>query len=416
MLEDISRNLVNVCDSIIELSEKTQHGPSDFYCRNGKKYRQTSDGSFCRVQSEDKYLIVGRDYTDFGQNCSLCSSYGILKKQGSVLDDYPDLCLAIIFTSREIELNKWYDPSTKIKFVDECNYNFHGLEDEVLDYISGVSKSGRERYVKMGCNLLAATKINFYQSDHHVSWPKLEGEALQSLVKQICRDEEAISVKEVYNSLRAFCHWCSIRGVFFKLGIRGVNIDDGLKFQFRAFPEVDGWIKDTIYDRYPAGTSKFFIVKSALMAISKLTIGKLVAVPSDLQMDNFFACCRQIEADPLRFHVRAATLKLSESSPLSASGMCEELPKLLQFVSILYHSGLPGVRSQFTSSSKLTKYSKLKHAPAFPSVCRTAAKINGLLDLNPNYSDEKILEIVGGEVPSSIAKVVSGCAAKYGLK
>ncbi len=416
MLEDISRNLVNVCDSIIELSEKTQHRPSDFYCRNGKKYRQTSDGSFCRVQNEDKYLIVGRDYTDFGQNCSLYSSYGILKRQGAVLDDYPDLCLAIIFTSREIELNKWYDPSTKIRFVDECDYDFNGIEDEVLDYISGVSKQDRERYVKMGCSLLAAMKINFYQSDHHVSWPKLEGEALQVLVKQVCRNEEAVSVKDVYNSLRAFCHWGSIRGVFFKLGIQGVNIDDALKFQFRAFPEVDDWIKDTIYERYPAGTSKFFIVKSALVAISKLTIGKLVPVPSNISMDNFFACCQQIEADPLRFHVRAATLKLSDSSPLSASGMCEDLPKLIEFVSMLYHSGLPGVKSQFTSSSKLTKYSKLKHLPGFASVCRTAAKINGLLDLNPNYSDEKILEIIGGEVPFSIAQVVSTSLEKHNLK
>lgn len=396
MLEEISENLVDICDSIIKQSENEgKPGKSDQFCHNGKKYRQLSDGNFCRVQGEDKYLVVGRDYAEFRDNYSLYSSYYILKKQGTVLDDYRQLCLAIIFTSREIELNKWYEANTKIRFADDIDYDLDQWEDETMDYISKVSDSEREKYIKIGCNLLAATKINFYQTDHHVASPKLEGTALTRLITKVCKDEHAITSKDVYNALRAFCHWCSIRGVLYKLGMKGLDVDDKLKFRFRTFPEIDDWIKDTVYERYPAGTSKYYLIKTSLQALADSPIGELIISPSDIRIENFFEACRQIESDPLRFHVRAASLKLSKNPPMQASALFNNLQKLLEYISVIYHCGSYRISSKFTTSSKLIKYSKLKHLPFFKDAQKLANQIKEIEDTNPEISDASLVSKMG---------------------
>ncbi|VEU22021.1 DEKNAAC103047 [Brettanomyces naardenensis] len=410
MLEEISLNLIQVCDSIIEASEAKEHSQVNQYSRNGKKYRQTSDGNFRRVQEENKYLVVGRDYSEFKKNYSICSSYYILKNQGSVLSNYRDLCLSIIFTSREIELNKWYEPDTKICNIDECHYDPSECETEAVEYISNISGKKRADYVKMGCSLLAATKINFYQSDHHVSSPTLEGQVLKELVMNICADESSLSSPDVYNALRAFCHWCSIKGVLYCLGMPHLAIDNTLMFRFRTFPKLEEWIKESVFERYPAGTSKYSLVKKSLITISHSAFGKVITFPKELDAAELFNTCKEIEADPIRFHVRAASLNLSESSPLEASGLCQDIDKYVEFISIIFHAGSYKLSSKVSSSSKLIKYAKVKHKPLFKSVQHMANRMRGF-ERRAKLSNELLTERLGGEVDNSVYEVVN----KYAL-
>ncbi|QPG73829.1 hypothetical protein FOA43_001144 [Brettanomyces nanus] len=351
--------------------------------------------------------MVGKDYYEFRKSYSIYSSYCILKDQGNVLSRYRDLCLAIIFTSREIELNKWYEPDTKITTVDECHYNLFDYEADALKYISNVSKSRRIYYVKMGCSLLAGVKINFYHTDHHLASPVLEGHVLKELVMKICgEDETSLSSPDVYNALRAFCHWCSIKGVLYCLGLQDLDIDETLKFRFKTFPQMEDWITESLKERYPAGTSKYGLVKRSLILISESVFGKLVAFPPKLHAEELFNTCQEIENDPLRFHIRAASLNLSRNAPLEASGMCQGIAEYLEFISIVLRAGTYKISSKSaSSSSKILKYAMVKNKPLFKEIQHMTNKMRGFERIG-KLSNDSLVDRFGGEVQHSVYSVV----------
>ncbi|ODV85469.1 hypothetical protein CANARDRAFT_186968, partial [[Candida] arabinofermentans NRRL YB-2248] len=280
------------------------------YNKNGRKYKRTQEGNFIRVRGESKHLIVAHNYSNYGENYAIVSSYYILQQTGTILQDYRDLCLAIIFTSREIELNKWYESNSKVCSVEDALYNPFNFKQDAMDYISGISLQQRIEYVKAGCSILAATKINFLQTDHHVASPMLEGYVLKELINEICGSESALKSEDVYNSLRAFCHWCSIRGVLHCLDVPGLRLDAELIHNFKNFPRQPEWIKNAVMLRYPAGTSKCALIKKSLIVISKSVFGKLITCSNPSSIHNLFKLCSAIEAEPLRYHIRASSNNL----------------------------------------------------------------------------------------------------------
>ncbi|GMG22421.1 unnamed protein product [Ambrosiozyma monospora] len=254
MLTEISTDLINICDELIidtNKSTKQNNESQGVYSTNGRVYKKMDEGNFVRVKNQQKHLIISDNFADFKKNLSIISSYSILKQCGNVLQDHKNLCLAIIFTSREIELNKWYESNTKVVTIDHSVYNPLDLEQEALNYINDIPSEDRIDYVELGCNILSATKINFLQTDHHVMSPTLEGFALREIITKAC-GYESLKSKDVYNALRAFCHWCSIRGILHCLDIDGLKIDPALIRSFETFPEQPKWIKDTVFARMPA--------------------------------------------------------------------------------------------------------------------------------------------------------------------
>lgn len=425
-LHDISNRLIDVCDTIIEDQQfiinnnKNNKNVNNEYSKNGKKYKLTSDGNFIRVQGEDKHLIISNSYENFKFNYSILSSYSILKNCGNILIDYPKLSLAIIFTSREIELNKWYDESSKILIAEQnpsinLNNLIENFEFDSINYISNIDSNLRSQLINLGSLILTATKINFFQTDHNVTSPTLEGYALRKLIFDNF-GENALNSIDIYNALRAFSHWCSIKGIFYKLNLPNLKINNILIHNFKTFPLIPFWIKDSLYGRYPAGCSKLSLIKKSIKIISNSIYGKLIEFPNYLNFKTFNDLCNDIELDPLKYHIRSATLNLSINLPLEINKIFSNSNIWLEFISsILQAIGnykLPFENNNNNSnnnlivSNKILKIKFLKDKKLYQSTCQLVNKIQNLEKLNNNkLNDKQLLDLLGGSVQNSISSV-----------
>lgn len=373
-LSEVSKNLVFVCNSI--LAEHQQGAGEMDYSSNGKRYRLTPSGKFIRVRREQNHLIVASSYEEYQQNISIVSAYSILKNQGDVLTKYKDLCLAIIFCAREIELNKWYDESSSmVCTLQTSKYNPMDLESEALDYIKGVSPQLRQQYINIAAMMITGTKINFFQTDHNVLSPELDGYVLRRMVSETCGGS-ALTDVDVYNSLRAFSYWISIKGVFHCLNIPGLSVDDQTIHNFKCFPKIPTWVGETIRNRYPAGCSTFAIIKKCLIMLSQSIYGEYIPMPVELDLGKFMAICKDIENDPLRYHVRAVNMELSVSVPVAVN-QTHPTKKWLECISCWVHA-IGGVNfdQQLSQSSKLAPVGKVKGLPLFKSTKRIVTNVN----------------------------------------
>lgn len=353
------------------------------YNSNGKKYRLTSGGKFVRVRGEDKHLIVAATYEDLKDNLSIVSAYAILRNQGDVLEQYRDLCLAIILTAREIELNKWHDEASSMvtTLANSC-YDPMDCTDAALEYVGGVGEELRKEYVNIGAMVLAATKINFFQTDHHVTSPELEGYALRRMVTETC-GLAALTDKNVYNALRAFSYWISIKGVLSSLQVPGLKVDEPLLHNFKTFPSPPAWIKNTLRNRYPAGCANCAIVKRALVALAHSVYGPLIALPKELDAKALLDLCTDIENDPLRYHVRARSMDLSISTPVQLNSSWP-MGDWIEFVSsILLAIGDTMFDPQLAGSSKLLALAKVKNTPLFKSTRKLVLSASSLSNFPP---------------------------------
>lgn len=406
MLRDISDNLVEICNAIIQDQKHTlQKAGQNEYSKNGKKYKLTSEGTFIRVQGENKHLILSESYEDFKLNYSILSSYYILKDCGNILKDYPKLSLAIIFTSREIELNKWYDQSSKVCSIENSSYDPTMVEDDALNYIANIDTSTRSQLIQLGTLILTATKINFFQTDHNVTSPTLEGYALRRIISETCGTQALTSI-DVYNALRAFSHWCSIRGIFHKLDLPHLQIDDSLIHKFKSFPTIPSWVHDTVHGRYPAGCSKIALVKKSLFIISNSIYGHLISEPPNLDVSKFLKLCKDIESDPLRYHIRSATVNLSTTGYLEVNKQITNINQWIEFISCIlqaignYH--IP-YENKLLISNKILKSNKIKDKPLYLSTLALVSEMKKITQQGGHdISDEKLIHFLGGSVENSL--------------
>lgn len=411
MLSDISNNLVAVCDAI--LADHQQSFPKNQlneYSKNGKKYKLTADGNFVRVQGENKHLVVSDSYENYKCNYSILSSYHILQNCGSILEEYNRLSLAIIFTSREIELNKWYDESSKTCSIENSSYDPYTVEDDALKYISNIDHDTRNELIFLGTMILTATKINFFQTDHNVTSPTLEGYALRRIISENC-GEDALSSVDVYNALRAFSHWCSIRGIFHKLAIPHLQIDALLTHNFRSFPAIPQWIQDTVHGRYPAGCSKIALVKKALFSLNNSIYGSLIEIPKYLNFRELLKLCHDIENDPLRYHIRSGSLMLSTNAHLEVSKLFTNSAKWIEFISCLHQAignyKLPH-ENKILVSNKILKVNKIKDKPIYKQTLALVHRIETMEQMNGyNIPDDQLVSALGGPVAHSLSGSIS---------
>ncbi|GME87849.1 unnamed protein product [[Candida] boidinii] len=407
-LEDISTNLINIADLIINETQESKLDSSNEYQKYGRKYVQIADGNFMRVRNETKFLIIGDTYAEYRQNLSILSSYYILKNFcGSLLQDYKDLCLAIIFCSREIELNKWYEENSKVVTLANAIYDPNECETEALNYISNCSSEKRDEYIKIGSQILCASKINFLQTDHHVAQPNLEGYALKELIKDVC-GTEGLKSTDVYNALRAFVHWCSIRGVLYKLDVGGsLKLNTTLRHHFKSFPDPPNWIKETITNRFPAGTSKISLINKSLITIGNSVFGKLITIPQGYDLDKIFDLCDSIQKDPVRYHIRAQESQLTSLPPNEISNIVPDLQRYVLLCASILHGSEGKIGSKLLVSSKFPRFNQVKNLDTYAQSHKISQRIkqlskskrqqNQYQNQNQNHNENSSLRILSNE-------------------
>ncbi|TID30218.1 hypothetical protein CANINC_001225 [Pichia inconspicua] len=414
MLTDISRQLLSVCDQVeVELEQLRSKNTINEFTRNGKKYRLTSNGDFVRVHDESKHLTVSSTYQGLKNNYSVLSAYRILSECGNFLSEYRQLALAIIFTARELELKKWYDETSKVIVVDNVNDlrnpNFSDVEADAFAYIADVDTVQLGELVRLGASIITATKINYFQTDHNVTTPSLEGYALRKLITD-AGGVDALRSVDVYNALRAFSHWCSIRGVFYIIGLPNLKIDPVLMKQFNSFPVVPDWVIKSVHARYPAGCSRVALIKKVLILLGNSLYGRLIAAPHPLNAGSVLKLCANIETDPLTYRLCASpNSNYSTRAHIDVSKKCPHSSKWLEFLSAVLHAigthRMP--ENKLTTSNKILKLPKVKGMKAYKDTCDLVRRVRAVERSNGRkVSDNQIISIMGGEVKNSIASHV----------
>lgn len=308
-LNEVSANLINIANNILNDSYTTK-----------PRIRKR------RPNQSHKHLMVNKNF-NYRNRISVLSAYYILSQIGRVVVDYPDLCLCIIGAAREIEMNRWFNEKC-VTAEDATSIDLMPLRNDAITYASKI----KQGHVITGLEILVASKINFFHTDHHVGKPELEGESLRSIVVKSF-GEEALFSDDVYNSIRAFVHWADTRGILYKLGCKGMTVDVNLIHDFRNFPEPSADLKLCLSKRYPAGVSRFGVVKKCMKLIAMSPLGQLLSVPKSGKLDKISRICEMIEAEPAKFHLRSyfslKTLPYDSSQIPSVDGFIEVLSAVI---------------------------------------------------------------------------------------
>lgn len=353
VLHEISLNLISVADQILlETSKLEQNDTKNYeYRKNGRTYKLVNDDHFEAIRESDKYLIVAEDYTGLKSQLSLVSSYRILSKIEGVVEDYPDLCLAIMGAAREIELNKWYDLGVCVTLPQDASYE---LDDELMKKLLKFASQIDKHHINIGLLILCCSKINFFHTDHTLA-KQIDGSCLKALVSEWF-DPAALTSEKVYNAIRCFSHWGSIRGVLYKLELPNLMIDQELKRRFDSFPLPPPYLKESLFERYPAGTSKYSLCKKSLILIGNSIFGELLQLNIDIKW--LIDLCDDIETDPCKYHLRASLKQLSKN-PVDLS----KLPSpndILRFCSCVMNSCHDDIWRKLLMSSKFPKKRAIK--------------------------------------------------------
>ncbi|RLV92780.1 hypothetical protein JA1_002978 [Spathaspora sp. JA1] len=303
--------LVSPSDALIALSDYILDAVDELrqvqYKKKGRTYRFVNN-TFQRVRQQDKHLIIDPDYLN--QDIGLLSAFTILYNinNGEILSEFPDLCVTILSMARQLERNKWYENENScVVNIRHASYDPRDLKDLADEYIE--MHPITDDHIKYGINLMYAAKLNFLHTDHHIG-TKLEGLYMRQFIEGYF-GEEALNSPDVLIALKSCVHWGNIKGMLYKLGIPNIDISSELVENFSTFPEPDENLKLNVYQRYPSGTSKYSLIRKSLDILCEWKYSKLIPLPQDLDLDWIYQLCYDIETNPIRYHLRSKTKRLS---------------------------------------------------------------------------------------------------------
>lgn len=364
------------------------------YNKNGRKYKFINNG-FQRIKQEDKHLVTNT--TDLDMKCSIISSYNILHtiNNGELLEKYPDFCLSIIGVARELELNGWGESSNVIQY-DEANEYPAQLIHDALEFSNQIQPN----HLEMGMNLLMASKLNFFHTDHHLG-TKIYGLYLIKYMKDYF-GEESINNPEILVALKSFVHWGSIKCILYKLGLPNIYLTDDEFLSYKTFPEPPQELKEEIWNKYPSGTSKYYLIKNALSLIIQTSdFAGLIPYPEDekYSLDWLFKLCKDIESDPIKYHLRSSSKNLCED-PANLNELNqtfnEGTTNLLNLVSLIINIFDINLET-LNKNSKIPKLENVQEPELRTKYQELQSKIQNYLDKDWN-NDDIILRLGTGSI------------------
>lgn len=384
-LEDHIPEIMNSCDALVTVSDQILNSIGSLnkleYNKNGRKYKFIQNG-FQRIKQEDKHLMINSN--DLSMKLSIISSFNILSNidNGRLIQEYPDFCLSIVGVARELELNQWTEDSNIIDYkTHSSDSSTNDLESEfppdlVKESINFGLKINKD-HLNMGFNLLMASKLNFFHTDHHLG-TKIYGFYLIKFMVDYF-GSESINDPDILVALKSFVHWGNIKCVLYKLQVPNVEISDDEFLKFKSFPDPLPELKQEVWKKYPSGTSKYSLMKKSLLTLANYEFASLIVYPSEMldhaeninanadtstdsansgydedsrdieepesieQVDKFncewlFKLCLDIESDPLKYHLRAQSKKLTSNyvnlNALS-NKYSNQINSLLSFISVI---------------------------------------------------------------------------------
>ncbi|QEO23384.1 hypothetical_protein [Candidozyma auris] len=305
--------LIAVADTIISRAEGLSTVAIN---KKGRKFKYVND-AFQRVQEEDKHLVIYPQ--DLSESLATISAFSILESIDTRLfADFQDVCLTVVGVAGEIERRGWYEEehSSVIPYKQsKFNYDME-MRKKALEFAKGVT----DQHLQWGYILLYCAKLSFFHTDHHIG-NKLDDPYMRDYVEQFY-GAKALSSPEVIVALKSFVHWANIKGILWKLRV----------------PNLD--MSESLIDKFSLGTSKYSLVRKSLDILADSPYSKLIPFPEGPNYDLhwIFDLCHRIEADPIRYHLRASSKRLC-TNPVNLNDLSKkyktEVQKLLSVVSLV---------------------------------------------------------------------------------
>ncbi|KAK8439280.1 hypothetical protein ACI3LY_005188 [Candidozyma auris] len=323
--------LIAVADTIISRAEGLSTVAIN---KKGRKFKYVND-AFQRVQEEDKHLVIYPQ--DLSESLATISAFSILESIDTRLfADFQDVCLTVVGVAGEIERRGWYEEehSSVIPYKQsKFNYDMD-MRKKALEFAKGVT----DQHLQWGYILLYCAKLSFFHTDHHIG-NKLDDPYMRDYVEQFY-GAKALSSPEVIVALKSFVHWANIKGILWKLRVPNLDMSESLIDKFSSFPDPPAELLDVVWSRYPSGTSKYSLVRKSLDILADSPYSKLIPFPEGPNYDLhwIFDLCHRIEADPIRYHLRASSKRLC-TNPVNLNDLSKkyktEVQKLLSVVSLV---------------------------------------------------------------------------------
>lgn len=290
--------------------------------KRGRKYKYVNN-YFQRIREEDKHLIVYPEHPE--QNVALILAYLILQSMTPGIEQtHKDLCLMIMGIARMLEQNRWCEEenSLVIHYSKSKLVFDNAVKNTVVDLAAEIT----DHHLEMGYNIIYCSKINFLHTDHHIG-TKLENQHMRGLVEKYF-GPDAPDLPEVLTALKCSVHWAHIKGVLYKLEVRGLTMEPELKERFDLFPDPSPELLGDVHSRFPSGTSRYSLLQKSLTLLSQYKYARLIPYPSDSIFDCkwLFQLCAQIEREPVRYHLRAKVKNLA-ASPVNLNELSQQYNK-----------------------------------------------------------------------------------------
>lgn len=408
--------MICTADALVAISDTILNSIDELnkveYNKKGRKYKFVNN-NFQRVREEEKHLIIFPD--DLSAKMGVILAYNILKNinGGEILGSFPDLCRSIIGVANRLEVNKWYEEENS-SVVNYKNSKFDPLVDKesALKYFKGVT----DDHVRMGLDIMISSKLNFLHTDHHIGI-KLDCQYIKHYVTKHF-GSEAANNPDVLVALKSFVHWGNIKGILYKLDVPNIKMSGELKSAFDKFPDPPIELKDSVYDRYPSGTSQYSLMRKAIDILGDYKYAKLIPYPTgpSFDLDWLFSLCSDIESNPIKYHLRSTKKGLCED-PINLNELAQQhasqIKGLFTLISLVLNT-FDNTGGEFLlQNSKIPKLDDQlidRYTEYYDSICEVNEKIKSyeLKDWDPS---DIVLRLLKSEI--SIFDAVMEMRSKY---
>lgn len=280
------------------------------YVNRGRKYRYVND-QFRRLSDESKHLVVDPQNTQ--SNTAISSAYAILHSidDGLLLQQFPNLCLGILAVARDLEAHRWFDEGTGlVTTMRDAQIDLDPWKARALQYSRAITNDHSTR----GFDIMVYAKLNFLFTDHHIG-NRLNDPILVDLVESHF-GEEALVSSSVLAAIKCFVHWGHTQAILSRLGVPNVMLSSEIAAAFDLFPQVNARFKALAARRFPSGTSRYYLLQKCIQLLRTWPFAKLIPFTQSnkaSQIQWLVDLCTDIQRDPIKYHLRAESKRLSES-------------------------------------------------------------------------------------------------------
>lgn len=217
--------------------------------------------------------------------------------------------------------------------------------------------------------LICATKLNFFQTNHHTGQGSLSGLPLKIFSTLFNSSEEITITPEITSAIHKFGHWACTKKILSTLGITGIQKTQTLRGVVQLNFANDFRIRQSVM---PAGTAGLAL---SYAIIRKMKTSKIIyALENPHIITTIAHKYREVQSNQAKYHMSAVFLTGEERAAYNDHEFLSMLGLLGSYITIFY----PG--STLCRSPRIKKGERLVYRDyemydeAFEALCMSVKK------------------------------------------